>query len=178
MVCKHLSKSANSRNSQNSRKHLLNSIGDYKYIIFSVKAFEPPHPLFVAAFPIHCHRQSFSMKLSCISMSTSLVLFTSQACSHSTESSSRICHDYSILVNVTNLALTSSYRPFTSNYDVVDFANGLSGRDGGATLHLFSVPKNVTGVYTISSIICSPRTRTKEEKTILLASHGLGYDRR
>ncbi|KAE8446761.1 hypothetical protein EG329_011666 [Mollisiaceae sp. DMI_Dod_QoI] len=118
------------------------------------------------------------MKLCCISMSTSLVLFTSQACSHSTESSSRICHDYSIPVNVTNLALTSSYQPFTSNYDVVDFAHGLSGRDGGATLHLFSVPKNVTGVYTISPTICSPRTRTKEGKTILLASHGLGYDRR
>ncbi|KAE9366363.1 hypothetical protein N431DRAFT_472908 [Stipitochalara longipes BDJ] len=99
------------------------------------------------------------MKLSCISTSTSLFLFTSQVLSQSTESSLRICYDYSIPVNVTNTALTSSYQPFTSNYDVVDWVNGISGRDGGANLHLFSAPKNMTGAFTISATICSPRNR-------------------
>jgi len=118
------------------------------------------------------------MKLFCISMSTSLFLFASQVSSHPTKSKGRICHDYSIPVNVTNIALVASYDRFTSNYNVVDFSNGLSGWSGAGALHLFSNATQVTGAYTTGATSCPPRNRTENEKTILLASHGLGYDRR
>ncbi|PMD47059.1 hypothetical protein L207DRAFT_606113 [Hyaloscypha variabilis F] len=111
-------------------------------------------------------------------MSTSLFFLTSQAEYWSSETSLRVCYDYSIPVNVTNMVLASNYTPFTTNYDVADFSNGISGRDGGAALHIFSGLKNITGVYTISASICSPRNRTSDQKTILVASHGLGYDRK
>lgn len=118
------------------------------------------------------------MKLSFITLSTSLFLAASQATLYVTDPSLRICHDYAIPVNVTNVALKASYEPFTSNYDVADFVNGLAGRDTAASLNLFSGPRNVTGVYNIGATICSPKKRTKKQNTILLASHGLGYDRR
>ena len=126
----------------------------------------------------HFVHTTVTMKLSCISMSTSLFLFTSRVSSHSTESKFRICHDYSIPVNVSITALEASYDRFTSNYNVVDFSNGLAGRTGATALHLFSGPTQVTGAYTIGATICSPGNHTEKEKTILLASHGLGYDRR
>jgi hypothetical protein len=72
---------------------------------------------------------------------------------------------------------TASYQPFASNYDVVDFSNSLARRDAN-TLVPFNNTKTVTGHYTISATVCSPSNLSRKEKTILLAPHGLGYDRR
>ncbi|KAL3420634.1 hypothetical protein PVAG01_07079 [Phlyctema vagabunda] len=118
------------------------------------------------------------MKLSSITRSISLLWFASQGTSRTFESSQRTCHNYSIPVNVTNVALVASYEPFTSNYDVVNFANGLAGREGGASLNLFSGQATKTGIYDIGATICSPNTQSENETTIIVASHGLGYDRR
>ncbi|KAL5324233.1 hypothetical protein ACEPPN_008777 [Leptodophora sp. 'Broadleaf-Isolate-01'] len=114
------------------------------------------------------------MKLLLIS---SVTLLFSGAVSHSTcsDTGTRACQEYTIPVNVTSQVFIPSYPRFKDNFDVVDFFSALGGR---ASFIPFSGTKNVTAAYSIGATICSPRGSTRKEKTLLLASHGLGYDRR
>jgi hypothetical protein len=60
---------------------------------------------------------------------------------------------------------------------VVGFVNDLTRRDTNTTFSPFADVKNVTASYTIGATICIPRKSSGNDKTLLLASHGLGYDR-
>ncbi|KAK0107250.1 hypothetical protein ONS95_003951 [Cadophora gregata] len=98
--------------------------------------------------------------------------------STSSDSATRTCQDYMIQVNATSQVLVPSYPRFENDFDVVDFVNNLLSRDSRSSFIPFSGAKNVTGSYEIAATICSPCKSTQKEKTLLLASHGLGYDRR
>ena len=89
-----------------------------------------------------------------------------------------MCQDYSIPVSVTSQVLIPNYPRFSDDFDVVDFVNTLLSRDAKASFVPFCRVKNVTALYEIAATICSPCKNTRKEKTLLLASHGLGYDRR
>ncbi|KAH7356793.1 Alpha/Beta hydrolase protein [Rhexocercosporidium sp. MPI-PUGE-AT-0058] len=114
------------------------------------------------------------MKLSLIS---SITILFSGVLSHSTCSDidTRTCQEYTIPVNVTSQVFIASYPRFKDNFDVVQFFTTLGSR---SSLVPFSGAKNVTAAYSIGATICSPCKSTRKEKTLLLASHGLGYDRR
>ncbi|KUJ15735.1 uncharacterized protein LY89DRAFT_783009 [Mollisia scopiformis] len=93
---------------------------------------------------------------------------------------SRICQDYMIPVNITSQVLVASYPHFQDSYDVVDFINNLARRDANATKSPFSGVESATAAYNIGATFCSPgtNTNTSQERTILVATHGLAYDRR
>lgn len=92
--------------------------------------------------------------------------------------SSRVCQDYIIPVNITSLVYTAIYPPFQDNYDVVGFVNNLARRDTNATAPTFSCATSVSAEYNIGATFCTPKSGANEEKTVLLATHGLKYDRR
>lgn len=118
------------------------------------------------------------MKLSHLhSLLAALSLIPPLVTSTTTEASLRVCYDYTIPVNATNLALKAGYKPFKSNFDVANFIGILAGRTS-TSLNLIIGQENRTAIYNISATICSLRNRNKKQNTILLASHGLGYDRR
>lgn len=106
-----------------------------------------------------------------------LILSLPLASSQTTTTSTRICTQYLIPLSITSQVLTPSYPPFTSNYDVVGFVNDLTRRPSNTTFVPFSGAKNETASYTIGATLCSPRNSSKET-TLLVATHGLGYDRR
>lgn len=69
---------------------------------------------------------------------------------------------------------------FESNYDVVSFLFNLSRKDGAVnTPSPVSGFQNLTKTYTVAATFCKPRTPVGDkESTVLVATHGLGYDGR
>lgn len=88
----------------------------------------------------------------------------------------KTCVQYNISVKPTsqNFAFTNQ---FQNNYDVVDFISNAVSRTG-ATFNPFSGKHNVTASYEISATFCTPRAEGRHKRTVILASHGLGFDRR
>lgn len=90
----------------------------------------------------------------------------------------KVCQEYTIPVNVASTVYTTSYAPFKDSFDVTNFVNDIARRNFSAGFHPFSGQKEVSGVYNISASICSPTRSSVKGSTVLLATHGLGYDRR
>jgi len=116
--------------------------------------------------------------ISTITSSVLLLLFTTASQATEFGTSTKVCHEYSIPVTAKNPALIGGYKRFTSDYDLVDFVNNLSGRTRDPAVNVVIDSENRTATYKIGATICSPRKRSSKQKTILLASHGIGYDRR
>ncbi|KAH6674319.1 Alpha/Beta hydrolase protein [Halenospora varia] len=118
------------------------------------------------------------MKLSLVSLGSSLGLVLATPTVRSTKAATRNCEEYMIPVSVSSTVFIPSFEHFNDDFDVVDFVSYLARRDFQTALNPFSGTKNVTGTYTIGATICSPTKDTAKSKTLLLATHGLGYDRR
>lgn len=90
------------------------------------------------------------------------------------------CLDYQIPVTTQTEALIWGLPKFTTNYDASAFILSLIRRPSPTIPFTpFSGSKNVTGNYTIGATFCSPKeSKDGHEKTVLLATHGLGFDRR
>jgi len=62
---------------------------------------------------------------------------------------------------------------------VVEFLTEIARKDSAEVFHPLSGVKNVTDTYEVAATFCTPKkTKGGKEKTVLLATHGLGYDRR
>ncbi|KAK8016855.1 hypothetical protein PG993_015044 [Apiospora rasikravindrae] len=93
------------------------------------------------------------------------------------------CIDYQIPVTTRTEAQVWGLPKFSSNFDVSAFILSLIRRTTvppTIPFNPFKGTRNVTGNYTIGATFCSPKNASKggHEKTVLLATHGLGYDRR
>jgi len=117
---------------------------------------------------------SLNIKLSYLS---SLILSVSYTSSLEILSDSRLYQEYIIPLNVTSQVLIPKYSGFEDSYDVVGFVNDPTRRDANTTFSLSGDVKNVTASYIIDATICIPSKNSGNDKTLLLASHGLGYDR-
>lgn len=88
------------------------------------------------------------------------------------------CHDYIIPVTV-----TSENRPWigprwTDNYGFTDFLSTVTTRASAGFPFPVGNPVNQTAIYNISASFCTPETPGENSKTVLLATHGLGFDKR
>ena len=90
----------------------------------------------------------------------------------------KLCQDYLIPVEASATVLTASYQPFKDNFDVVTWVNQLATGDTSSGFQPFSGKKNLTGSYSIGATFCTPKNQNANQKTVLLATHGLGFDRR
>ena len=91
------------------------------------------------------------------------------------------CFDYQIPVTTETEALIWALPKFSENYDVSNFYASLIRRTTGPDIipfKPFSGSQNVTGHYNIGATFCSPKNSTSRDKTVLLATPGLGFDRR
>jgi hypothetical protein len=89
--------------------------------------------------------------------------------------SAKSCKDYKIPVTVTSTVYTLDYAHFEDSYDVVDFAYNLTRRD--STLPIVGAGP-ATKSYTIGATFCTPTKSHGKEKIVLIATAGLGFDRR
>ncbi|RDW83518.1 hypothetical protein BP5796_05009 [Coleophoma crateriformis] len=85
------------------------------------------------------------------------------------------CYDYEIPVITQTQAQIFGLPKFSDNFDVSGLFGNLIKR---TPFNPFAGTQNVTGNYTISATFCSPKTLNGHEKTVLLATSGLGYDSR
>ncbi|KAI8623722.1 alpha/beta-hydrolase [Xylariaceae sp. FL1651] len=88
------------------------------------------------------------------------------------------CYEYDIPVTTQTEANVWGGPEFGDNYDVAAFIGNVIKRPSIPPFNPFSGKRNVTGSYTIGATFCSPRNSSSHEKTVLLATPGLGYDRR
>lgn len=90
------------------------------------------------------------------------------------------CYDYEIPVTTQINAVTWNVPEFADNYDVAGFVNNLTRRDASTAFKPISRPQNTTstGSFSISATFCSPKTSNGHEKTVLVATPGLGFDGR
>ena len=88
------------------------------------------------------------------------------------------CQDYTI-----PLTITSENRPWigprwTDNYGFIDFLSIATSRPSAGFPSPVGNPVNQTASYNISATFCTPEKPGKHSKTVLLATHGLGFDKR
>lgn len=88
------------------------------------------------------------------------------------------CQEYTIPVTV-----TSENRPWigprwTDNYGFTDFLSIAASRESARFPAPVGNPVTRTASYSIVATFCTPQKSGKHSKTVLLATHGLGYDRR
>jgi hypothetical protein len=88
----------------------------------------------------------------------------------------KVCKDYTIPLTVTSGNYQWGLPDLITNYDATTFTTNLATWDANVTLHPISGYGNVTADYTISGTFCSPVK--PGSGTVLLASHGFGFDRR
>jgi hypothetical protein len=113
------------------------------------------------------------------SLGTSFCLLASLVSSHlSITTTPRECQEYTIPVNVSATVFVPNFARIKDNFDVIDFGFSLARRDYKTAFVPFPGTRNVTVSYEISGTICSPVQSAGKNKTLLLATHGLGYDRR
>lgn len=112
-------------------------------------------------------------------LSVALALPSNDA--YSTDNSkSRKCQDYNIPLDITSIVneTSAAFPPFKSNLDVVNFVFNTVRRDTKTIyMPLSPTQKSVTTSYNIAGTICTPVNPTSNS-TVILATHGLGFDRR
>ena len=89
----------------------------------------------------------------------------------------KTCIDYEIPVTIGSLNYIIA-KPFQSNYDVVDLVSNLASRTAATDFHPYSGAALQTASYTISATFCAPGDTAPSNGIVLLASHGLNFDRR
>lgn len=96
--------------------------------------------------------------------------------------SNGVCTDYTINQTITFSALVWSYPEFKDNYDLAQWMANITSKDSMTVFQPFGNPPNMqdfTDTYEIAGTFCSPKTvQGGKETTVLIATHGFGFDRR
>jgi hypothetical protein len=88
------------------------------------------------------------------------------------------CIDYNIPVTITSENYIFNVSEFRNNFDVVNVITDFARKDSNTSFHPFHGTKNETAEYLIAGTFCTPNKPVGREKQVLLATPGIGYDRR
>jgi hypothetical protein len=90
-----------------------------------------------------------------------------------------VCTDYTVKETVSYPEIQWVHPHFTDNHDLVAFSANVSRKGGLGADQPFGNTKNVTKTFEIASTFCKPAGKKNgHETTVLVATHGLGFDRR
>jgi hypothetical protein len=85
------------------------------------------------------------------------------------------CVDYQIPVSYSTTGI--KFLPtWSDNYALTNFVTLAATRTSANFSAPLTTGANLTGTYKISATFCSPKSKNEHSKTVLLASHGLGFD--
>jgi hypothetical protein len=87
------------------------------------------------------------------------------------------CVDYGIPVSVSTKGVNWTAPKWTDNAGLIDFVSLTSSRSSANFSSPIGGSVDLNGKYIISGTFCSPQTNTEISGNVLLATHGLGYDR-
>jgi hypothetical protein len=90
------------------------------------------------------------------------------------------CTPYTIPLNVTSQNIVFNITKFRNDLDLIDVATNIERKDSNVTFNPVGGVENVTAQYSISGTFCTPKNASGNgrEKTVLLATQGIGYDGR
>jgi hypothetical protein len=88
------------------------------------------------------------------------------------------CIDYDIPVSVSTEGINFVAPKWTDNAGLIDFVSLSSSRSSANFPSPINGTVELNGQYTISGTFCSAKTNTGKSGNVLLATHGLGYDKR
>lgn len=88
------------------------------------------------------------------------------------------CIDYDIPVSVSTKGVNWIAPKWTDNAGLIDFVSLTSSRSSANFSSPVGGSVDLNGQYIISGTFCSPQTNAEISGNVLLATHGLGYDRR
>ena len=87
------------------------------------------------------------------------------------------CHDYDIPINIGSENFPWIAPKWTDNLGFVDLLSAGATRTTANFPLPLGAPVHQTAAYRISATFCTPKKQGKHAKTVLLATHGLGFDR-
>lgn len=92
----------------------------------------------------------------------------------------KLCQSFDLNLTVTSENFVFGAEKFNNDFDVADFVTDLTSREPPPSFSaLLPAKVNQTGTYTISSTFCTPQNSHAAKKDIvLLATHGLNFDRK
>ena len=85
------------------------------------------------------------------------------------------CLEYAIPVTVISKNLPWTGPRWKDDYELIDFLTVSASRSSESPYGNSTEEK---GSYTIGATFCAPKSAGPKAKTVLVATHGLGYDRR
>lgn len=88
------------------------------------------------------------------------------------------CQDYTIPVTITPEIRPWNATKWTDNYGFIDFLTRAATRMGAGVILPVGDPVNQTASFKISATFCTPEKPGEHSKTVLLATHGLGFDKK
>ena len=88
------------------------------------------------------------------------------------------CSDYTVTRNITSTNYLLSFPHFRSNLDVASLLFNLSRKDYATAYQPFAGKINVTKEYEVGATFCTPSVTNGKENVILIATHGVAFDRR
>jgi len=95
-----------------------------------------------------------------------------------TTTAAKSCQSYKIPVTVTSTNVKYGLKELENDFDVDDYVLNITSRtaDFGT---IINGTETVTASYTIGATFCAPTSATasSHKDTVLLLSHGLGFDR-
>jgi len=102
------------------------------------------------------------------------------AAAHYLPKPAKLCYNFDLTLTVTSENFIFASPKFETNFDVTDFITDLTSRSPPKDFATLLPGKvNQTGIYTISSTFCTPEdTSAAKRTTVLLATHGLNFDRK
>lgn len=93
--------------------------------------------------------------------------------------SNGICADYTIKEEITTTNQIWVYPPLANDFDVAQALANISSKEPSTGYQPLSGVVNVTKTYEIAGTFCTPKEKKGGKETIVLvATHGVGYDRR
>ena len=107
---------------------------------------------------------------------SSVLAFTSVTTAYTPPSAN--CKDFTIPVHVTSDNYPWTAPEWTDNYGLIDFVSTASSRPDAGFPSPLGVPTSQEGDYEISATFCTPKQSNAKTSIVLLATHGLLYDRR
>lgn len=87
------------------------------------------------------------------------------------------CQDYMVPVNVDYDELQFTATPWQNDYDVTNFLTEVTTRAGANYPSPFGASTHINTTYQIAATFCTPKNPIGKEKTVILATHGIGPGR-
>ncbi|KAI9707885.1 MAG: hypothetical protein M1820_004491 [Bogoriella megaspora] len=88
------------------------------------------------------------------------------------------CVDYEAPITISTQGFNFDAPRWSDNFGLTDFVSVISTRPSANFSAPISVSVDLEGNYTISATFCSPKARNSTSSTVLLLTHGGGYDGR